>query len=162
MEIWKGIKGYEGLYSVSNMGEVKNVLTGRILKKSTTIYGYNLVKLYNNGKKSFSVHRLVANEFIPNPENKPQVNHKNGIKSDNTVENLEWNTAKENVKHSYLINIASNKAERHPNSILNNSQVLEIRKKHSEGVKTMALAKEYNIKYCTMWKVVVGINYSKF
>lgn len=97
-EIWKDIKGYEGLYQVSNFGRVKR--NGRILKVRVKRKGYLGVVLYNNSEpKHYTIHRLVAEAFIPNPENKPQVNHIDEDKTNNTVANLEWVTAKENANH---------------------------------------------------------------
>ena len=106
-EIWKDIKGYEGLYKVSSEGRVKSLeriivdsigrkrtINERILKNSLKNCGYIYVNLYNGGKR---VHRLVAEAFIPNPEDKPEVNHKDEDKTNNCVENLEWVTAKENA-----------------------------------------------------------------
>ena len=98
VEIFKDIKDYEGLYQVSNFGRVKSLNymhTGKehILKLNKTKFGYLLVCLYKDGKKKwFAVHRLVASTFIENPENLPCVNHRNEIKSDNRVENLEYCT----------------------------------------------------------------------
>lgn len=102
MEIWKDIEGYEGLYKVSNLGNIKSLnyhRSGkeRILKPGKDRYEYLLVKLYKEGKcKRFSVHRLVAQAFISNPDNLPQVNHKDEDKINNSIENLEWCDSKYN------------------------------------------------------------------
>ena len=99
-EVWKDIKGYEGLYQISNLGRVKRVTTGRILKGGKDKDGYLMVKLYkNNIRSNKKIHRLVAEAFIPNPENKPQVNHADENKTNNSLDNLEWMTAKENINH---------------------------------------------------------------
>lgn len=90
-------------YYITELGDIFSNKTGKLkpLKKFVNEKGYLFVRLYVNGKarKSF-IHRLVAVAFIPNPENKPQVNHKDGDKTNNAVPNLEWNTGKENVKHA--------------------------------------------------------------
>ena len=101
-EIWKPIKDFEGYYEVSNIGRVRSLNykrtgKGKILKNIEDYKGYLEVVLTKNGKrKQFKVHRLVAEAFIPNPENKPCIDHINTIKSDNRVENLRWVTYKEN------------------------------------------------------------------
>jgi HNH endonuclease/NUMOD4 motif/NUMOD1 domain len=96
-EDWGKIAGYEN-YEVSSFGQVRNKNTGRILKKAI-MSGYYCVGLSNKKTKTFSVHQLVAKAFIPNPENKPQVNHKDKNSLNNNLENLEWATNKENSIH---------------------------------------------------------------
>lgn len=119
-EIWRDIVGYEGLYQVSNLGRVRSLdrkhemyqhkkkqlverkIKGKIIRINKRVNGYLFVVLYKNGEgKSKNVHRLIAEAFIPNPNNLPQVNHKDGNKCNNTIENLEWCTASYNVKHAF-------------------------------------------------------------
>ena len=98
-EIWKDIPNYNG-YQVSNLGRVKALKTNKILKLNRTRTGYFLIRLYKNKKqKAFLIHRIVAQAFIPNPANKSQVNHKDGNKANNCINNLEWCTISENQKH---------------------------------------------------------------
>lgn len=96
-EQWKDIKGYEGLYAVSTKGRVKSLKTGRILSESYKNDGYRVVAL---NSRNYSVHRLVALAFLPNPHNLTEVNHKNEIKHDNDVKNLEWCSRSYNVNYS--------------------------------------------------------------
>ena len=180
-EVWKNVIGYEGLYMVSNLGRVKALerkvsiankrspyKTQRLkehLKKQQKPYGYLRTNVCKNGiVHNFQVHRLVALSFIPNPEKKSQVNHINGIKTDNRVVNLEWATQSENMKHAFKIGLQELKGEKHPMHKVTEKIVREIRAKFIPKVCTVnMLAEEYKLSmYCVRdivynqrWKHVV-------
>lgn len=107
-EIWKDIQGYEGLYQVSNLGNVKNKIQPylkqeKIYKKFSNSNGYLFVGLRKDKKRKFKyIHRLVAEAFIPNPNNLPQINHKDENKQNNCVNNLEWCTNKYNQNYGTI------------------------------------------------------------
>ena len=125
-EVWKDIKDYEGLYQISNHGNVKSltrkvkckngkfrIIREKILTPMTTKNGYLTVNLWkNNSSKTYLIHRLVAEAFIPNPENKPEVNHKDTYKWTNYTSNLEWNTRPENTIHSYKMKLRENQKKK--------------------------------------------------
>ena len=103
-EIWKDVKDYEGLYQVSNLGRIKR--KSKIIKNGIDTKGYCYVNLSKNGiVKNVRVHRIVAISFIPNIENKKEINHIDGNKQNNCVSNLEWATHKENIKHAIKTNL---------------------------------------------------------
>ena len=100
-EIWKTIEDYPE-YEVSIYGEIYSKRKQECLIPQNNPRGYSIVTLYNeNGPQQLSVHRLVANAFIPNPNDKPQINHKDGYKRNNRDSNLEWCTPKENMRHAF-------------------------------------------------------------
>ena len=98
-KIWKPIIGYENLYKINNYGEVLSLRSNKILKPNNNGIGYFIIQLCKNGKrKNYLIHRLVAEHFLDNPNNLPEVNHKDEDKSNNFVNNLEW------CKHKYNMN----------------------------------------------------------
>lgn len=101
-EMWEPVPGYENTYRVSDLGRIQGLISGRILKPGLHSGGYLNVTLYKNtGKKMTYVHRVVAMTFIPNPDNKPEVNHKDMDRRNNASSNLEWVTKSENHQHAY-------------------------------------------------------------
>lgn len=120
-EIWKDVVGFEGLYQVSNLGRIYimdkrlfgctgyRLVKGKIAKLQIDKKGY-FMKMFTgiNGKKNMFIHRAVAMAFIPNPENKPAVNHLNGIRTDNRVDNIEWCTYSENNLHAFRVSKRTN------------------------------------------------------
>lgn len=169
-EIWKDVVGYEGYYKVSNLGDVRSIerngtkIGGQILSPFNS-RGYIRVILSNNNiYKKISVHRLVALAFIPNPENKPCVNHINGIKSDNRIENLEWCTIRENNVHAFNMGLKTAlKGENHIHSKLTSIQVNEIRNEFMQnrkrGIKK-ALSLKYNVSLQNICNVIKGKSYT--
>lgn len=165
MEIWKDIINYDSCYQISSLGNVKSlkrlsknqfktfILNEKILKNGKGSGGYLYINLYKNSTaKNIMIHRLVALAFIPNIENKPQVNHKNGIKTDNRVENLEWCTNSENMKHAYINNLnIPIKGEDNVNSKLKNEDILEIR---SGKLTRKELRIKYNVGQTTIHNII--------
>lgn len=148
-EIWKEFP-YKGFpkYKVSNYGRVFSEKSGDVLKLVTHHKGYLKTQIYYMGKtKGFFVHRLVALAFIENPNDYSQVNHINGIKSDNSVGNLEWCSQSMNMKHARTNGLMNSpKGEDHYFARLKNEDVLSIRKLFKEGHTRRMLAKQYNCK----------------
>jgi hypothetical protein len=104
MEEWRDAVGYEGYYQISSHGKVRSISSGNEMSIFSDNRGYQRVALRKNGfQKKIRVHRLVCISFLPNPDNKPFVNHKDGNPSNNNIENLEWVTNSENVRHAYTV-----------------------------------------------------------
>lgn len=169
---WKEIKGYEGYYEVSTEGKIRSV--NRTIKKGEVFIsrksqemktfltnGYERVSLNKEGKrKKFMVHRLVAETFIPNPENKKEVNHKDANKLNNSVGNLEWVTKLENMRHAEDNNlIRRTKGTQRYNSKLNEDLVRELRKRFKEGETCHSLAKEIGVNEKTIRTACLGITW---
>ncbi len=162
-EIWKDIVGYEGRYQVSNLGNVKSldrvvinrwgnmVRNGAMMKPSKLNRYYN-INLMTDGKlKCFKVHRLIAIAFIPNELNLSQVNHKDGDRYNNNVNNLEWVTQSENMQHAKRMGLRPDLTE---------DQTVEIKNKYLSTKITMSdLAKEYNVSKSTICGVVNNYNW---
>src|SRR4051794_10511209 len=109
-EKWLPVCGFEGLYEVSSFGRVRSLArpycTGKIRTPTNEHFGYFRIDLWKNSKRTpKKIHRIVAETFLPNPLHKREVNHKNGIKADNRVENLEWATSSENKLHAYRLGL---------------------------------------------------------
>ncbi len=182
-EIWIPVKDFEGLYEVSNLGRLKSLdfyesfyrkdlgKTIFRLKKEKIKYlkpskaGYILVKLYKDKiETSIRMHRVVALSFIPNPENKPQVNHINGIKHDNRLVNLEWNTQSENMLHAYekgLNTPTSQKGFKNSNCKLDLESILKIRKHKKKYGSAIDFCLELGISKSTYHDIRAGRKWSE-
>lgn len=160
MENWKNIDGFDG-YQVSSRGRIRGN-SGRVINMRINRTGYVdcSMRIPSNSEKTrLSVHRLVAETFIPNPKGLPQVNHKNGIKTDNRISNLEWCTGKENMKHYYEIADEVFKGENNLSSVLTDKKVLEIREKHANKKSVASLAREYKCGETTIRRVVQRVSW---
>lgn len=167
IEIWKDVVGYEGKYLVSNHGVIKSLdrfsdyrsrkVSGKIITQWYNHRGYKLVSLHNNGKRGFAVHTLVAKAFVNNPDNKPEVNHKDGNKENNFYKNLEWTTRLENQQHSVYELGKHFAGEVHWKSKLTVDDVLKMRELYSKKeMKIIDIAKLYNVNAKHAQKIISG------
>lgn len=139
IEKWKSIKGYKSFYQVSNLGRIRSLdrlvkthrgsrlARGRIISQTLDADGYLILRLHKKGiGKTFKAHRLVAQAFKRNPKNKPQVNHKNGTKTDNRAVNLEWSTSSENILHALNMGLNTTRGQTHHWTCMSNQDVIKI------------------------------------
>ena len=157
---WKDIEGFEGIYKVSSEGVVvgtpRRGTKGGVVKQYKTKYGYMQYQLYKNGKLYHAyVHRLIAQHFTPNPDNKPFVNHIDGNKLNNNIENLEWVTHDENLKHATITGLLNNKGENNPNVKLTDKEVLQIRDLYEHKIYNQReLGEIYGVYHTTVSTIV--------
>ncbi len=157
---WKWVDGYEGEYAISSIGTVKSFKRNPayLMKLRLTVNGYVKICLRRppREKKYYTIHRLVARAFIPNPENKPQVNHKNFNKTDNRIENLEWCTASENHCHIRDNNGPNSiLGKLNPQAKLSEKNVLEIRKLAKENPgSAYKIAKQFNVSAVNIYDII--------
>ena len=179
-EIWKPIEGFDNQYLVSNLGRVKSLKDSKnevIMKQSTAVHGYATVSLTKGKNRTFRVHRLVAQAFISNPENKPHVEHINTIRTDNRVENLRWATADENNKNPITrakraimatgVVKSEGTKQKQRESANKNPKILETIENRKKPVMCLETGKKYNsisdaqrdtgIDYCNISKVCRGL-----
>lgn len=159
---FKDVVGYEKYFQASETGLIFSKRTNKVLKTRFTKRGYETFSTRLNGRKGgvilLFVHKLVALAFLENPDNKPQVNHKDGNKKNNNLSNLEWCTISENVQHAFDTGLAvSLKGEEHKSSILINEDVVKIKNLHVPGKfgKTR-ISKLLGIKENIVAKVLLG------
>ena len=161
MEVWKKIDGFEN-YEVSNLGNIRRLyLKGYKYRKPVIQCGYHTITFVFNKTefKKFQIHRLVAIAFIANPENKPCVNHINGIKTDNRVQNLEWCTYSENEKHSYdVLGKITNGIIRRKIPL---NKIVYIKELYKKGFSQRSIAKQFNVSQSTIGSIINQKTYIK-
>lgn len=158
---WKDIQGYEN-YSVSSCGKVFSKKNNLLLRPYTNECGYLKVVLYGKLRKTFSVHRLVGLAFLEPVAGAKDLNHINGIKTDNSLGNLEWTTSKENTVHAFSIGLrTSPKGEFHGMAKLTSSDVREIREiRRTKGLSHPQIGKMFNVKHGTIRDLLAGRTWS--
>lgn len=163
-EIIKDIKGFEGRYTISNLGIVRSRLTNIIMKPNITRFGYariNLRKAKSREYKSYFIHRLVASHFLDNPNNLPEVNHKDSNRLNNNVLNLEWVSKQDNIKHSFIYGRASHKGLRNPNSKLDENDINAIKSLHKTNkFYNTQIAKIFKVSSSTIDNIINNVTWS--
>jgi len=166
MEIWKDIEGYEGIYQVSNLGRVKSLeriivcknnvkkfYSEKFLKPVSDNQGYQIIHLNSkiHKSKNHKIHRLVAFAFIPIINGKIEINHIDGNKKNNEINNIEWCTSSENKKHAFKLGLRNNKGENGSHKI-KEKQAIEI-KYQNKGKTLKCIAKKYNVSIALISKI---------
>lgn len=160
MENWRSVVGYEDYFMISDKGRLYSKRSDRILKQSISKNGYYTVATRIGGRKGlavcFKIHRLVAEAFLNYTEDKPQVNHKDGNKLNNLLENLEWVSQSENALHAHATGLSVNaKKEENKNSKLTEEIVRQIRKEYKPSQVTQRfLAQKYGVSKTTIQSIV--------
>ena len=170
-EIWKDIEGYKDKYQVSDYGRIrtikkrgKKLLIPYVKILSRHHSGYLIVGLFDNNNKNhiLDVHRLVTLHFVSNPDNKPWVNHKDGKKENNHVENLEWSTISENLKHAHKFGLRKTWAEHNNAAKLDWLQVNKIRKLYKTGkYRYKDLSKKFNVSISNICYIIKDISWNR-
>lgn len=165
MEIWKDVKGYEGLYQVSNLGRVKRITISELVMKQTLHKktGYLQVGFRKDKKrKTMSVHRVVAQAFCEQEEGKNVVNHLNGVKTDNRASNLDWTTKKENEEHAVRLGLRNDLiGENNISCILTREEVIEIYElAHSGTISQFKIADKFKIHQANVSSIKLGKTWS--
>lgn len=174
VENWKVIPDFKN-YEASTFGNVRSLsrieyrnnnslvstphkIKGKTLKQKITSNGYLAISLCKNGIiKHISVHRVICLTFHTNPKNKLEVNHINGVKTDNRPENLEWCTRSENSRHAIRTGLQKPiLGEKNYNSVVSDADVIEIRKKYKKGVPVSEITNEYNISKSRLYEIRSG------
>ena len=159
-EEWRDVPGFEGNYKVSNLGQVMSIprpnTRGGVLKTNLHRQGYLMVTLYKSAKrKTMLVHRLVAIAFIGDIPQGKEVNHINGDKGDNRLENLEYVTPSENQLHAcHVLRTARVHGENHHKAKVNDDKVRQMRREYASGAKPVHIAKRYDLSLTTTYQIL--------
>lgn len=175
-ERWVDIKGYKGFYQVSDQGRIRSLtrvvtsmksnckytsgvmrtIQGRI-RSLNRAHGYPSISLHNGEKRAFNVHRIVAEHFVPNPDGLPQVNHKNGVKTDNRACNLEWCSPSQNTRHAFKSGLrVGPRGEKNGRAKLTEDNVRAIKVLLEQGLSYQKIANKYDVSKGTIAHIAKG------